>query len=88
MSNALFSSFISMGYGGVVSAEKIVCVISSSSLPAKRIKDEAGKKGKLVDATQGRKTRSLVITTSDHVILSALTIETLASHLNQQPKGK
>ena len=75
------SNFISIGYGSVVSTEKVVCVISSSSLPAKRIRNEAQKKGKLIDATQGRKTRSLIITTSDHIILSALAVETLASHL-------
>jgi regulator of extracellular matrix RemA (YlzA/DUF370 family) len=81
------SNFISIGYGSAVSMEKIVCVLSSSSLPAKRIKNEAQKRGKLIDATQGRKKRSLLVTTSDHVILSALAVETLASHLSQSPKG-
>ena len=75
------AAFVSIGYGSVVSSEKIVCVISSSSLPAKRIKNEAQRRNKLIDATQGRKTRSLVITTSDHIILSALAVETLVSHL-------
>jgi regulator of extracellular matrix RemA (YlzA/DUF370 family) len=76
--------FVSIGYGSVVSVDKIVAVISFGSQPSKRLKDEAQKKGKLVDATQGRKTRSLVVTSSDHVILSALACETIAFRLGQK----
>ena len=73
--------FVSIGYGSVVSVDKIVAVMGFGSQPSKRLKDEAQKKGKLVDATEGRKTRSLVVTTSDHVILSALACETIAFRL-------
>jgi regulator of extracellular matrix RemA (YlzA/DUF370 family) len=73
--------FVSIGYGSVVSVDKIVAVISFGSQPSKRIKNEAQKRGKLIDATEGRKTRSLVVTSSDHVILSALACETIAFRL-------
>jgi regulator of extracellular matrix RemA (YlzA/DUF370 family) len=77
-------SFVSIGYGSVVSVDKIVAVMGFGSQPSKRLKDEAQKKGKLVDATQGRKTRSLLVTSSDHVILSALACETIAFRLKIQ----
>jgi len=77
-------SFVSIGYGSVVSTDKIIAVMGFGSQPSKRLKDEAQKKGKLVDATQGRKTRSLVVTSSDHVILSALACETIAFRLKVQ----
>ncbi len=77
-------SFVSIGYGSVVSVDKIVGVMGFGSQPSKRLKDEAQRKGKLVDATQGRKTRSLVVTSSDHVILSALACETIAFRLEQK----
>jgi regulator of extracellular matrix RemA (YlzA/DUF370 family) len=76
--------FVTIGYGSVVSVDKIVAVMGFGSQPSKRLKDEAQKKGKLVDATQGRKTRSLVVTSSDHVILSALACETIAFRLEQK----
>jgi regulator of extracellular matrix RemA (YlzA/DUF370 family) len=76
--------FVSIGYGSVVSVDKIVAVIGFGSQPSKRLKDEAQKKGKLVDATEGRKTRSLVVMSSDHVILSALACETIAFRLKIQ----
>jgi regulator of extracellular matrix RemA (YlzA/DUF370 family) len=70
---------ISIGYGGVVAKEKIVSIIPFGSSPAKRLRDEAASKGKLIDATEGRKTRSLIVTSTDHIILSALTPETIAN---------
>ena len=78
------SQFVSIGYGSVVSTDKIVAVMAFGSQPSKRLKDEAQKKAKLVDATQGRKTRSLVVTSSDHIILSALACETIAFRLKIQ----
>ena len=79
--------FVSIGYGSVVSVDRIVAVLGFGSQPSKRLKDEAQKKGKLVDATEGRKTRSLVVTSSDHVILSALACETIAFRLEQKSAG-
>ena len=63
---------INVGFGNVVVASRIVAIITPSSAPMKRLKEEARQHGKLIDATQGRKTRAIIITDSDHVILSAV----------------
>lgn len=68
---------INVGFGNVVSASRVIAVVSPGSSPIKRLRDEAAERGKLVDATQGRKTRAIIITDSDHVILSALQVETI-----------
>ncbi len=68
---------INVGFGNVVSANRVIAVIAPGSSPMKRMREEAGERGKLIDATQGRKTRAIIITDSDHVILSALQVETL-----------
>lgn len=72
---------LNIGFGNIVSAARVVAVISPSSAPMKRLKEEARERGKLVDATEGRMTRSVIITDSDHVILSALQTERLAERL-------
>ena len=72
---------INVGYGNVISARRIVAVVSPDSAPMKRLKDDARGVGKLIDATEGRRTRSIVVTDSDHVILSALSAETIAERL-------
>ncbi len=69
---------INLGYGNVVVADRVIAIVNSASAPMKRLKEEAKERGKLVDATNGRKTRTLLITDSDHVILSALQAETIA----------
>jgi extracellular matrix regulatory protein A len=69
---------ISVGYGNTVVAQRIIAVIAPDSSPVKRLREEALSAGKLIDATQGRKTRAIIVTDSDHVILSALQPETLA----------
>ncbi len=61
----------------MVMATKVVAVLSPESAPMRRLKDEAKERKMLIDATQGRKTRSILITDSDHVILSAVQVETL-----------
>jgi len=63
---------LSLGYDNFVVAGRIVAVLSSNSLPAKRLRDQAEKENLLLDATAGRKTRAVVITDSRHVVLSAL----------------
>lgn len=70
---------ISIGYGNMVSVDKLVAVISPESAPIKRLIQEAREKGNLIDATYGRKTRSVVIMDSRHVILSAILPETVSS---------
>jgi regulator of extracellular matrix RemA (YlzA/DUF370 family) len=69
---------LNIGFGNVVAKDRIVTIILADSAPMKRYRDEARRNGKLVDATQGRKTRSLIVTDSDHVILSAVAIETIS----------
>ncbi len=70
-------SLINIGFGNVVSASRVIAIVAPGSSPIKRIREEAGSKGKLIDATQGRKTRAIIISDSDHVILSALQVETI-----------
>ena len=72
---------LNIGYGNVVAAARVVAVVSPDSAPMKRLKDDARERGKLVDATQGRRTRSILVTDTDHVILSALSSETIAERL-------
>lgn len=69
---------INIGYGNVVNSDKVVAVVSSDSAPAKRLVQGAKDQGNAIDATQGRKTKSVIITES-HVVLSALMPETIAS---------
>jgi len=76
------SPLINIGFGNVVSASRVIAVVSPGSSPIKRLRDEAGDRGKLIDATQGRKTRSIVITDSDHIILSALQVETITQRFS------
>ena len=65
-------------------ASRVVAVVSPQSAPMKRLREEAFSRGKLVDATQGRRTRSIIVTDSDHVILSAINPETIAARLAQE----
>ncbi|GIW23442.1 MAG: UPF0296 protein [Candidatus Sericytochromatia bacterium] len=74
-------SFLNIGYGNAVSIDKIVAIVSTGSAPIKRIIQDAKDSNKLIDATYGRKTRAVIITDSNHVILSALQPETVANRL-------
>jgi len=69
---------LNIGYGNIVPLSRIIAIVSSDSAPIKRMIHEGQKTGKLVDATYGRKTRSVVITDSGHVVLSAFTADSLA----------
>lgn len=75
---------INVGFGNVVSANRVIAIIAPGSSPMKRMREEAGERGKLVDATQGRKTRAIIITDSDHVILSALQVETITQRFSPE----
>jgi regulator of extracellular matrix RemA (YlzA/DUF370 family) len=75
------SVIVNIGFGNVVSVSKIVAVVTPGSSPMKRLRDDAKKRGKLIDATEGRRTRSIIITDSDHIILSALQAETITQRL-------
>lgn len=63
---------INIGFGNAVNADRVIAIISPESAPIKRVITEAREKGKLIDASYGRKTRSVVVTDSDHIILSAV----------------
>lgn len=75
---------INIGFGNIVSANRLIAIVSPESAPIKRIIQEARQKGNLVDATYGRRTRAVVITDSDHVILSAVQPETVAHRLTDK----
>lgn len=72
---------VNIGFGNLVSADKVVAVVSPESAPIKRIVQEAKEKGGLIDATYGRRTRAVLIMDSDHIVLSALQTETVAGRL-------
>lgn len=72
---------INIGFGNIVSANRIIAIVSPESAPIKRVIQEARDRGMLVDATYGRRTRAVIITDSDHVILSAVQPETVAHRL-------
>ena len=73
---------INIGFGNFVSAARLVAIVSPESAPIKRIIQEARERGMLVDATYGRRTRAVIITDSDHVVLSAIQPETVAHRLS------
>ncbi|NTV89000.1 MAG: DUF370 domain-containing protein [Clostridiales bacterium] len=73
---------INIGFGNIVSANRLVAIVSPESAPIKRIIQEARERGMLIDATYGRRTRAVIITDSDHIILSAVQPETVAHRLN------
>jgi regulator of extracellular matrix RemA (YlzA/DUF370 family) len=68
---------VNIGFGNVVAISKVVAIVTPSSAPMKRLRDEAKKGGRLIDATEGRRTRSIVVTDSNHIILSAIQAETI-----------
>ena len=74
---------LNIGFGNVVAKDKVVALINSDSAPMRRFREEAGQTGRLVDATQGRKTRTILVTASGHVILSAIAVETIAQRWNE-----
>lgn len=75
---------VNIGFGNIVSANRIVAIVSPESSPIKRMIGEARDMGKLIDATYGRRTRAVIFTDSDLVILSAVQPETVAQRLNSR----
>lgn len=82
----MVKNIVNIGYGNMVMSSKVVAVLSPESAPMRRLKDEARDRKMLVDATQGRKTRSIILTDSDHVILSAVQVETLMQRFSGRGK--
>ena len=87
-SRAVGRAMLNIGYGNLVLASRVIAVISPQSAPMRRLREDAADRGKLVDATQGRKTRSILVTDSDHVVLSAINPETIASRLSDADFGE
>jgi len=73
---------INIGFGNTVVSQRVVAVVMPQSAPSKRLREKAARADRLIDATQGRKTRSIIVTDSNHVILSAVHAETLTLRLN------
>ncbi len=69
---------LNIGFGGTVVADRVVAIVSPNSAPMKRLKDEAREEKRLVDATHGRRTRSIIIMDSNHIVLSAIQAETIS----------
>jgi len=78
------AKLLNVGFGNMVAVARVIAIVDPGSAPMKRLKDEAKQAGKLVDATNGRRTRSIIVTDSDHVVLSAIQTETMAQRLENE----
>ena len=72
------NALLNIGFGSTVVARRVLAILPPNSAPMKRLKDEAKKEKRLVDATHGRRTRSVIVTDSNHIILSAIQAETIS----------
>ena len=75
---------VNIGFGNMVSAGRMVAIVSPESAPIKRVIQVAKERGTLIDATHGRRTRAVIITDSDHIILTYLQAETLANRIEEE----
>lgn len=76
--------FINIGYGNLVSSDRILCMVSPDSAPVHRLVQKAKEDGLLIDASQGRKTKGVIVSTEGRVILSAFTPETIAGRMHSE----
>ena len=79
---------INNGFGNMVSAGRLIAIVSPESAPIKRMVQEARENGMLIDATYGRRTRAVLVMDNDHVILSAIQPETVAGRLNTKESSQ
>ncbi|MBI5115209.1 DUF370 domain-containing protein [Candidatus Poribacteria bacterium] len=77
------TGIIGIGFGGAIMVDKIVAIVMPDSKPSIRLREVAKTENRLIDATQGHKTRAIIITTSNHVILSGINPETLAQRIRE-----
>jgi len=75
---------VSLGFGNFVVAARIIAIVDPASAPMRRLREDARQEGRLIDATQGRKTRAIVVTDSNHVILSAIQAETIGQRFQAE----
>jgi len=80
-------NLLNIGFGSTAVAERVVAIVSPNSAPMKRLKDEAKKDQRLIDATHGRRTRSIIVMDSNHVILSAIQAETISQRFAMLKEG-
>ncbi len=78
------SSFVNIGFGNMINADKIVAMITPDSAPAKRMVQKAKEESRLIDATQGRRTRAVIFMENDRIVLSALLPDTLSARFNNR----
>lgn len=78
------TSLLNIGYGNFVVSSRIISIVNPTSSPMRRLREEAKADKRLIDATQGRKTRSIVVTDSNHVILSAIQAETIGQRFSSR----
>ena len=81
-------ALLNIGFGNTVIADKVVAILSPNSSPMKRLKDEAREEKRLIDATHGRKTRAIIVTETNHIILSAIQAETVSHRMAKLYKDK
>jgi len=81
-------SLLNIGFGNAVAADRVVAIVSPNSAPMKRLKDEAKQERRLVDATHGRRTRSIIVMDSNHIILSAIQAETVSQRFTSLKSAK
>jgi len=78
------NTLLNIGFGNFVVASRVVAIVSPASSPMRRLREDARAENRLVDATQGRKTRSIIITDSNHVVLSGIQAETIGQRFIQE----
>jgi regulator of extracellular matrix RemA (YlzA/DUF370 family) len=79
---------LNIGFGNMVMEERVIAIINPDSAPSKRLRDEAKQQNRLIDATLGRKTKTLIITDSNHVIMSAINPETISARIEKGDKDE
>ena len=80
--------FINIGFGNMVAADRIITIVSPDSAPVKRLIQDAKDAGRVIDVSCGRRTRAVIITDSEHVILSAIQSETIVNRLDYESDGE
>jgi regulator of extracellular matrix RemA (YlzA/DUF370 family) len=79
----MLSDLVNIGFGNYINSARVITILSPDSAPIKRLKEEARAQNKLIDATYGRRTRAVIITNSNHVILSSIQPETIAHRFSE-----
>lgn len=78
------SGLLNIGFGNFVVSNRVIAIVNPSSSPMRRLREDARQSARLIDATQGRKTRSIIVSDSNHVILSAIQAETIGQRFSDE----